>query len=304
MKRVVPSYILLIGSILLVIICCSKYPNLEDYLHEEDVVVNGFNVHWRACMTKEQREIVCEILNDMVLVEGGIFSMGSNQIYDPDARPNESPVHLVKLTDFFICAHELTFEQMSVLFPDFSAGYQNIRKVNNKKFLNYSWEDWNNILSQLFLLTNIEFSFPTEAQWEYAARGGKYSKCFLYPGSNDRDEVFADDVNGIDITLPNELGIFNMANCRSEWCADAYSDYSDGPMAINPYITDGDSHVVRGGCHVSVNITDKWSLSSVYYSNVYEDYRFCRSTSRAKGYSSKSWYIGCRPVINIKNKNE
>jgi formylglycine-generating enzyme required for sulfatase activity len=150
--------------------------------------------------------------------------------------------------------------------------------------------------------TGIDFTFPTEAQWEFAARGGKQSKGYLYPGSNKWEEVYADDLNGIDDTVPNELGLYNMANRRSEWCADAYSEYTDSPMPTNPVVTVGEGHVVRGGCHVSTGVYAFWHSTSavgVSYSDVYDDWRMSRPTARAR-HKSKSWNIGCRPVINIK----
>jgi formylglycine-generating enzyme required for sulfatase activity len=171
------------------------------------------------------------------------------------------------------------------------------------KYLSYTWEDWEYVLELLTYYTGIEFSFPTEAQWEFAARGGNLSKGYLYPGSNKWEEVYADDLNSIDDTVPNELGLYNMANRRGEWCADAYASYIDGPMPTNPLITEGDGHVVRGGCHISTGLYKNWlstTLTTVFdYSDTCEDWRMSRSTARAK-HKRKSWDIGCRPVINIK----
>ena len=276
---------------------CSKEPYSEDYLREDETEINGFHVHWRAYMSETQRIIVSDILNDMVFVEGGIFAMGASQLYDQDARPDEAPVHYVKLTDYYICAHELTYDQIVGLVPQLDTRTSDIRDFNGK-YLYYSWEDWNYVLQILKDLTKIEFSFPTEAQWEYAAKGGIYSKGYLYPGSDDWNKVYVDDINSSDNAIPNELGLYNMASHRSEWCADAYAEYTDGPMQENPLVTNGKEHVVRGGCHVSTGKTTKWTSSSNYYSNINEDYRFCRSTARS--YCTKSWDISCRPVINIK----
>lgn len=278
---------------------CSKTPDDENFLESETAKINGLQVQWRAYMTNEQRQVISDILSDMVLVEGGIFTMGATQDFDVDARVNESPAHLVKLTDFYICAHELTYEQIQTLMP--TTRSSDIHEFEGK-YLYYSWEDWNNVLRLLTDFTSIEFTFPSEAQWEFAARGGNLSKGYRYPGSNKWEDVYADDLNDTDDTVPNELMLYNMANRRSEWCADAYADYTDGPMPTNPLVTIGDGHVVRGGCHVSVSVSKNWSsilTSSTTYIEVYEDQRMSRPTARAR-HSSRSWDISCRPVINIK----
>lgn len=294
------SYTLII-ALLLGLTGCSENLDNEDFLPSETATVNGLPVAWRDYMTQEQRQVVSDILSDMVLVEGGIFTMGANPAYDPDARANEQPAHLVRLTDYYICAHELTYDQVHTLV-DMATRASDIREFNGR-YLNYAWEDWQYVLDLLTDYTGLEFSFPTEAQWEFAARGGNLSKGYLYPGSNKWEEVYADDLNGIDDTVPNELGLYNMANRRGEWCADTYSNYTDGPMPTNPLITIGDGHVVRGGCHISTGLYKNWlstTLTTVFdYTESSEDWRMSRSTARAK-HKSKSWDIGCRPVINIK----
>lgn len=293
--------IIVAGCLVLGIASCSKDLDKEVFLSSESAVINNFDVHWRDYMTSEQRQVVTDILNDMVWVEGGIFTMGANTTYDPNARSNETPAHLVKLSGFYICAHELTYRQVQTLKGVAMTRSSDIYEFKGE-YLSYSWDDWLGVLSLLTEFTGVEFTFPSEAQWEYAARGGNLSKGFLYPGSNEWEKVYADDLNDTDDTVPNELGLYNMANRRSEWCADAYAAYTDGPMPIDPLVNTGDGHVVRGGCHISVGKSKDWmstASSSNSYSYLYDDYRFCRSTARARS-NSKSWDIGCRPVINIK----
>lgn len=284
---------------LLLVIGCTKTPDDENYLESATANINGLDVQWRAYMTNEQRQVISGIIADMVYVEGGIFTMGATQAFDADARINESPAHLVKLTDFYICAHELTYDQVHAILPTTRAS--NIYEFGGK-YLNYTWEEWNHVLRILTDFTGIEFSFPSEAQWEFAARGGNHSKGYRYPGSNNWEDVYADDLNGTDDTVPNELMLYNMANRRSEWCGDAYADYTDGPMPTNPLVTIGAGHVVRGGCHVSTGTSKNWTstlTSQTSFISVYEDWRMSRPTARAT-HSYSSWDIACRPVINIR----
>ena len=96
-------------------------------------------------------------------------------------------------------------------------------------------------------------------------------------------------------SIPNELGLYNMADKQGEWCLDAFSVYTNGVMETNPCILQGEDHVVRGGCFVSSGVDKNWFDFDFYE---HDDKRICRSTSRSKN-GQKSFYIGCRPVINI-----
>ena len=293
-------YLVLIASFFF--FSCSKDLYFDASIPPETETVNNFVVRWPSYVSEEKRQVIRDVLNSMILVEGDIFMMGNSIEYDPDSRLNESPAHYVQLSDYYICAKELSYEQVQTLLSNGSTRSSSINNYNGK-YLYYSWDDWKSILDLLYEYTNVLFTFPTEAQWEFAARGGKLSLGFKYPGSNDLDKIWTSELDEINHSLPNEIGLYNMADLKGEWCADTYAEYESGTMLTNPLVTKGEGHVVRGGCYASSGEYKQWvsSRSTTYYfdySRTFEDSRMCRSTARACE-TGKNWDIGCRVAINI-----
>ena len=279
--------------ILTTLLSCTKEISTSNILHEDEEVINGIHVRWKSGMSPEMRQLIRDIVGDMVLVQGGIFTMGTNLAYDEDARSDEEPAHLVELSDYYICAHELNQYDVKLLVG--SAPYGSFSEKRQ-----YTWNEWEWILGQLSYWTGLPFYFPTEAQWEFAARGGNFSKGYKYPGSNDLSLVWSVLRDASNPSAPNELGLYNMADKYCEWCADTYAKYVDGVMQTDPCVFGGEEHVVRGGCYESKNTSKYWkSALTSLPSELVEDKRMCRSTSR---YGSKYnfSFIGCRPVINLK----
>lgn len=274
---------------------CTVHLNEEPELSHQTDTINGLCIVWQRGITDSAKIVITDIVNDLVHVDGGFFVMGADLAYDDMARENETPAHLVKLSDYYIMAHEMTYDQVITLVG------KDERVLANS--LHYTYDDWIYIVKLLHEMTGLSFSIPTEAQWEYAARGGAASKGYLYPGSNDRMAVWTGDKNNPS-TTPNELGLYNMADSYSEWCLDAYYEYENMEIQEDPceivYDLTANAHVVRGGCYESSQKYKYWMTMETYHSS-YEDKRMCRSTARAYGYAnSANSGIVCRMVVNSK----
>lgn len=252
--------------------------------------INGFDVTWRSNVTGKQKEAIREILNNMQYVEGGIFLMGATQEQGTYARENEKPAHYVQLSDYYIGKDEISIQQLeSILDKQFSAYERN----HGSPY--YTWSDWKKIIDLIYEYSGIEVDFPTEAQWEYAARGGNKSKGYIYSGGD-----FLDSIENSE----NELGLVGMARKHSEWCKDAFNEYSGLPLEINPYYVQGMGHVIRGGNKNSISELKNYhsKYPSDKFSSIYKDIRSCRVSSRSYGDDSHAYlgiYISCRLVINI-----
>jgi len=208
-----------------------------------------------------QKSINYNISDYFVLVEGGTFQMGAI-----NGEPNERPVHIVTVSSFYIGKYEVTQKEWKVLMEDNPSNF----KGDDRPVESITWYqavEFCNKLSQKEGLTPVYticdkevscnwdadgYRLPTEAEWEFAARGGNQSKHFQFSGSNDKDEVAWYHENSNDRThpvgskLPNELGIYDMSGNIVEWCWDWYGSYSS-TVQINPRgATSGSRRVDRG----------------------------------------------------------
>jgi formylglycine-generating enzyme required for sulfatase activity len=157
----------------------------------------------------------------MVFVEGGTFKMGSDSIDD------SSPIHSVTLSSFYIGKYEVTQGQWNEVMGS-NPSFFKYKNCESCPIENVQLSDIQDFIRLLNIKTGKSYRLPTEAEWEYAARGGKLSKGFLYSGSNNVDEVCWHNYNCNDRThnvgelLPNELGIYDMSGNVSERCSDVY----------------------------------------------------------------------------------
>ena len=194
---------------------------------------------------------------DMVRVEAGTFTMGATAemekpkdrkkptFFDPfgffgnpgkDPYDDEKPTHRVTLTnDYYIGKYEVTQALWKAVMGNNPSNF----KGDNLPVEQVSWDDCQDFISKLNRITGKTFRLPTEAEWEYAARGGNKSRGYQYSGSNNLSDVaWYDDNSGIKTHAvgtkqPNELGIYDMSGNVSEWCQDWYGKYNSSSQ-VNP----------------------------------------------------------------------
>ena len=186
---------------------------------------------------------------EMVKVEAGTFMMGAtSEMKNP--YDDEKPVHQVTLTnDYYMGKYEVTQALWQVVMGKNPSYF----KGDNLPVNYVRWKDCQRFISKLNSMTGRKFRLPTEAEWEYAARGGKKSRGYQYSGSSNISDVAWYDGNSGDKTHPvgtkqaNELGIYDMTGNVLEWCQDWYGSYYSSSQTNPTGATSGSRHVNRGG---------------------------------------------------------
>ncbi len=246
-------------------------------------------------MTSGQLPINPKVINDppyldMIQIEGGTFMMGSEE------NIHEQPVHEVQVTDFYLGKYPVTVkqymefvEETGTRYPEWldqgnryniftgtDNHYKPLEAVllkENHPIVGISWMDAMAYCKWLGEKTRKEYRLPSEAEWEYAARGGRLSSGFKYSGSNKLKEVgwysknSQEETKGVGLKLPNELGLYDMSGNVLEWCADYWhGSFKGAPSNGSAWIKGGDKddRVVRGGswddddrlCRVSYRLGD------------------------------------------------
>ena len=200
---------------------------------------------------------------NMVWVEGGTFRMGATSEQGSDAFGDEKPVHSVTLSSFYIGKTEVTQALWKAVMGSNPSDFRG----DNLPVECVSWNDCQAFIRKLNALTGQNFRLPTEAEWEFACRGGNNSRGYKYSGSNYIDNVAwylensGDKTHLVATKSPNELGIYDMSGNVDEWCSDWRGGYTSGAQTNPKGPYDGSNRVCRGG---------SW-LNNV---------RFCRSSNR------------------------
>lgn len=187
----------------------------------------------------------------MVEVGGGTFTMGATSEQGSDAWDEEKPAHEVTLSDYYIGQTEVT----QALWEAVMGSNPSDSKGGNLPVERVSWDDCQLFIQKLNQLTGKQFRLPTEAEWEYAARGGRKSRGYKYAGGNNIDSVAWCDGNSGNETHPvatkqaNELGIYDMSGNVLEWCSDWCGDYTSSSQSDPQGSSSGSFRVIRGGCY-------------------------------------------------------
>lgn len=279
---------------------CTKDPVFEqgDYLYQyEDFkkvdYVNGIVINWSDNMeiTEEQKSVIKNLFANLVYVKGGTFLMGAqhtnpNDIqYDAGAQDNESPVHEVSLSDYYIGKFEITQREWRAVMGydlNWSEVYGKGDRIPAYNVTRSNAIDFLNKLSQM---TRLSFQLPTEAQWEFAARGGNSTQQFRYSGGNDVNAVAwhknnaGHKLHNVGEKQANELGLHDMSGSLWEWCRDRYNTYPSESQQ-NPCNILGNTWVLRGG---------SWTYLP----------SFCRVTCRDTYTDDRSVANGFRVVLPI-----
>ncbi|MCQ2318171.1 MAG: SUMF1/EgtB/PvdO family nonheme iron enzyme [Bacteroidales bacterium] len=217
---------------------------------------------------------------EMVTVKGGTFTMGATSEQGSDADSDEKPTHSVTLSDYYIGKFEVTQELWEAVMGSNPSHF----KGSNLPVEKVSWNDCQMFVKNLNSLTGKNFRLPTEAEWEYAARGGNKSKGDKYSGSSDKNDVaWYDDNSGgrtrpVGTKSPNELGIHDMSGNVWEWCQDWYGNYGSGSHTNPQGASSGSYRVYRGG---------GWS----------SDAEYCRVSNRSNYSPVRGSNLGFRVVL-------
>lgn len=226
----------------------------------------------------------------MIYVEGDTFKMGATPEQGQDPHGDELPVHSVALTGYYIAEFEVTQGLWKAVMGNNPSAFQKVGKDKDKYPVeNVSWNDIREFLVELNRLTGKEYDLPTEAQWEFAARGGKKRAANKYSGSQNLVEVAWFKDNSSQTThivgkkKANALGLYDMSGNVSEWCNDRWGSYSSRFLQTDPTGPDnGYTRIIRGG---------GWK----------DEAKACRVSARASdnpGRKADNW--GFRIVLNVR----
>ena len=225
----------------------SKLVSPEKVLHSEETLVD--TKHRVSIQNPLFSPVIQNLISNMVRVEGGTFKMGATSEQDSDAYDDEEPVHQVTLSSFSIGKYEVTQEEWMALMgnnpSNFKEALHPVEQV--------SWDDCQKFILKLNELTGMNFRLPSEAEWEFAARGGNKSLGYKYAGSDDIGYVawYYENSGGstheVGRKAANELGLYDMSGNVWEWCADWYGHYTSTDQTNPKGAPNKDSRRVRRG---------------------------------------------------------
>ena len=187
--------------------------------------------------------------HEMVFVQGGAFTMGCTLEQGGDCSSDEKPAHQVTVGSFYIGKYEVTQAQWKAVMGSNPSSF----KGDNLPVEHVSWNEVQEFIRKLNAATGKQYRLPTEAEWEFACRGGLKSAHYKYSGSNNLNDVgwYSDNsgntTHPVGTKLPNELGIYDMSGNVWEWCNDWYGAYSSVAQTNPQGPASGSARVLRGG---------------------------------------------------------
>lgn len=228
----------------LIILCCVLALQSCNKDNTKNETINGFDINWTGDLGKKEKDAVRNMIENMVKVETGTFYMGAQKdsveyyCYDEEATSIEGPVHEVTVSEFYINKYEVTqllWEAIMGETPNDENDMQwedEFGKGDNYPAYRISYDEVETFIGKLNEYTGLRFSLPTEAQWEYAAKGGKNTYYELYAGSYNVLEVAWIDSNSdkcseVGKKDANGLGLYDMSGNVWEMCQDWYYDYTE-----------------------------------------------------------------------------
>lgn len=213
-------------------------------------------INWAPNIPEAKKAVIQAAYDNMVYIADGTFRMGAKKAYKID-----EPGHKVSLSPYLIGKYGVDQTLWSAVM-----GYNpSNNPSDNGPVDNVSWNDCMEFLKKLRQMTGIEFRLPTEAQWEYAAKGGSASKGYLYAGTNRADDLYRKNRDGSFRILPNELGLYGMSGGVYEWCSDWFGPYSEievknpvGPASGNGRVLRSGGGTTDYGGNINQVTTRKW----------------------------------------------
>lgn len=231
------------------ILWCFTSNDISNEIRKDKESINGLEVKWKNGLSDTQKEVIRQIVKNMVHIKPGSFMMGSSNAL---AEDNEGPVHQVNLSEYYINKYPITEQEVKVILDI---------EIENPKGSNYPMVNINRndcwaICEKLEDYTGLKFSVPTEAQWEYAARGGEH---FDFSGSSDINLIgwYKDNsyerLHPVGQKRPNKFGLYDMTGNVFEWCSDYYYKTYSSDTQTDPLVRVRDESgfapycIMRGG---------------------------------------------------------
>ena len=208
----------------------------------------SFNLPMEEIVQSRRTINVGNVSFTMIRVDGGMFKMGATS-EQKGADKDEKPVHQVTLSPYYMSETEVTQALWTAVMGSNPSSF----KGDNKPVETVSWDDCQDFIRKLSQQTGLNFRLPTEAEWEFAARGGNKSKGYQYSGSKNIDDVAwyssnsSSSTHDVKTKQPNELGIYDMSGNVWEWCQDWYGSYTAGSQTNPTGASSGSDRVSRGG---------------------------------------------------------